>query len=451
MSLRAAALNLFTRRPGEPDPVAAKPPVSSAAVKSPKPAAPQPSTEDQLAALSTKLRGILQGQKQVVAGAFHLIGLAEIRQRMGDDWPRVQEKIHLYTRRIIERYLSPRDIYFPCGDEDYVLVFASMDKTAAQFFCAKIIQELHHKLFGDTDTREITIRVAVSEIDGSVRLQQMTVADLLMAAIAEPEQEDEATASPEAEPTVVPRQLGPPEVTHRPVWDVRREVLSTYFSRVTVTELTPRNPRLDNEPLTGDEHVQVDMEVLRSGIGLLTELFENKFRLRLSFPVNFETMAFVTGRRRYVSVCQQLPEHVRKLAAFELVDLPAGIPDGRLAEVTAPLRPYCGLIVATTDWNRADFSSFATAGITLVNAIIPPGADEKTLMADMDRFARTAEKAGLMTSIEGIGTSSLALAAKGAGIGFISGDRIGKCVEVPEHMLHISWRELYFSQRATGA
>ncbi len=49
--------------------------------------------------------------------------------------------------------------------------------------------------------------------------------------------------------------------------------------------------------------------------------------------------------------------------------------------------------------------------------------------------------------MEGIGTASLALAAKAAGIGFISGDRIGRIVEVPEHMLRFTWMELYFGQQ----
>ncbi|HWK46129.1 MAG TPA: hypothetical protein VNT30_15515 [Stellaceae bacterium] len=444
MSIREAALNLFTRR--EPE---SKPTQPAAKATAPKAGVARPSAEAQAAALTAKLRGVLQGQKQVVTGAFHLIGLAEVRERLGDDWSRVQDKVHLYTQRIIERHLSPRDVYFPCGDEDYVLVFASMDKTAAQFFCAKIIQELHLKLFGDSDTREITVRVAVGEVDGSVHLEEMTVGDLLRGASVDPAA-DEAI-EPSAAPATGPRKLGIPVVTHRPVWDVRREVLSTYFTRYSLTEASPRDPKSAIERLTAEEHTLIDVEVLRSGIDLLTELFENKFRLRLSFPVNFETMAFATGRRSYVSICQMIPEHVRKLAAFELVDLPAGIPYVRLSEVTTPLRPFSGLILATTDWYRADLTPYANAGISVVNAVIPPTADEKTVLADMDRFARAAEKAGLQSSIEGVGTSSLALAAKGAGIGFISGDRIGKCVEVPEHMLHISWKELYFGQRTTGS
>jgi hypothetical protein len=86
----------------------------------------------------------------------------------------------------------------------------------------------------------------------------------------------------------------------------------------------------------------------------------------------------------------------------------------------------------------------------VVNAVVAPWAEEKRTLADMDRFARAAERAGLLTAVEGVATTSVALAAKGAGIAFISGDRIGACVDVPEHMLRFTWSELYFGKPRAG-
>jgi hypothetical protein len=394
--------------------------------------------------LKTRLAAVVQGRNVIAAGSFHLVGLAEIRERLGPDWERVREKVHQQTRRIIERHIAPQDVYFAGGADDYVLVFAILGKGAAQLVCAKITQEVQQRLLGDSETRDIGIRTLVSETDGSLRIEKAQLSDLVVSAVAA------ATASApaelvRAEPPMSPAsdphasalpQPTPCVIVYRPVWDVQREVLSTFLSR--------RRPILDAAP---DELSRLDLEALRAGSEVLTDLYRKQFRLRLSFPVSFEAIASAPRFRAYVELCRTIPEPVRKLVAFELVDLPMGVLYGRLAGLTAALRPYCGLVLATVDWWRADLSQFTNTGIRLVNAVIPLGSSEKHCMTEMDRFARAAGKAGLQSAVEGVGTSSLALAAKAAGLDFISGDRIGPCLDVPYHMIRVSWSELYFDRR----
>lgn len=416
--------------------------------------------------LKSRLAAAVQGRSTIAAGAFHLVGLAEIRERLGNDWERVREKVHLQTQRSIERHISPRDVYFRGGPDDYVLVFAEMGKAAAQLVCAKITQEVQRTLLGDGETQEVGIRTVVSETDGSLRMEKAKLSDLVVAASAAAQ----AAAQPSAAPmdpmapeagTSGPAWVAIPatraatrqavvsplaaygEIVYRPIWDVQREALTTYLSRRAPVAGTPPSA-------AGPETLaQLDIEALHAGIEVLTDLYQNKFRLRLSFPVSFEAVSSLPRFRTYIELCRVVPEHLRKLVAFELVDMPTGVPYGRLAELATALRPYCGLIIATVDWWRTDLSQYANTGIRMVNAVIAPGEEEKRAFADMDRFARSAEKSGLLTAVEGVATSSLALAAKGAGIGFISGDRIGGCVEVPEHMLRFSWAELYFGKPRT--
>jgi hypothetical protein len=414
--------------------------------------------------LKSRLAAAVRGRSVIAAGSFHLVGLAEIRERLGDDWARVRDKVHLQAQRIIDRHISPRDVYFPGGPDDYVLVFAEMGKAAAQLVCAKITQEVQRTLLGDSETQEIGVRTVVSETDGSLRMEKAKLSDLVVAAsaaaqaAAEPAGSAAAPAATKSAPAwlempaaqAAPNQAAASplasygEIVYRPIWDVQREVLTTYLSRrapVAGTRLSAPS---------SEARAQLDSEALRAGIEVLTDLYQNKFRLRLSFPMSFEAVSSAPRFRAYIELCRAIPEHLRKLVAFELVDLPTGVPYGRLAELAAALRPYCGLIIATVDWWRTDLSQYANTGIRMVNAVAAPGSEEKRILADMDRFARSAEKAGLLTAVEGVTTSSLALAAKGAGIGFISGDRIGGCVEVPEHMLRFTWSELYFGKPRAG-
>jgi hypothetical protein len=417
--------------------------------------------------LKTRLTAAVQGRDVIAAGSFHLVGLAEIRERLGKDWERVRDKVHRQAQRIIERHIAPRDVYFPGGPDDYVLVFAEMGKVAAQLVCAKITQEVQRTLLGDSETMEIGVRTVVSETDGSLRMEKAKLSDLVASAAVAAQAvdpsvpligaaEEAKSAAPAwtemratraaAKQAAVSPLAAYGEIVYRPIWDVQREVLTTYLSRRAPTTVAGTRPSAPS----AEQLAQLDSEALLSGIELLADLYQNKFRLRLSFPVSFEAISSVPRFRSYIELCRAIPEDLRKLVAFELVDLPTGVPNGRLAELSAALRPYCGLVIATIDWWRTDLTQYANTGIRMVNAVIVPGTEEKRTLADIDRFARTAEKAGLLTAVEGVTTSSVALAAKAAGIGFISGDRIGPCVEVPEHMLRFTWSEVYFGKPRTG-
>jgi hypothetical protein len=448
MALPLRAKRLLGRLSGEPA-RAAPTPRKAAPVK------PGPGAEDRSAnGLKSRLAAVVNGRSVIAAGSFHLLGLAEIRERLGTDWERVREKVHRQMQRSIERHIAPRDVYFPGGADDYVLVFAELEKSAAQLVCAKIAQEVRQTLLGDSETQDVGVRTVVSETDGNLRLEKSKLSDLVASAaamaaapVAEELAWSETPILPASESSSTAVAGPPEEILYRPIWDVQHEVLSTYFSRRGGTSRIPGGLVIATPP---DELAQADLAMLRSGIEMLTELDQNRFRLRLSFPVSFEAVASPPRFRTYIELCRTIPDHLRKLAAFELVDLPSGVPYGRLAELAAALRPYCGLIIATVDWWRTDLSQYANTGIRVVNSVIAPGTEERRTLADMDRFARAAEKAGLQSAVEGITTSSLALAAKGAGIGFISGDRIGPCLEVPQHMLRFAWSELYFGKPQAG-
>jgi hypothetical protein len=393
--------------------------------------------------LKSRLAAIVRGRSVIAAGSFHLVGLTEIRERLGDGWERVREKVHDQTRRIIARHIAPQDVFFPGGVDDYVLVFATLSKAAAELVCAKITQELEQTLLGDTETHDILVRTVVSETDGSLRLENANLSDLLASAAAELAGRKTPGASAiSGHDLAAPPVIADATILYRPVWDVQREVLSTYFSRRSLGVSSVTATRRG----TPEALARLDLETLRAGVALLSDLHRKNFRLRLSLPVGFDAFASGPRLRSYVELCRSIPENLRVLIAFELVDLPLGVLHGRLAELTAALRPYCGLALATVDWWRADLSQFANTGIRLVNAVVAPGSGEKGVLADMDRFARAAGKAGLQSAVENVGTSSLALAAKGAGIDFISGDRIAPCLEIPNHILRVSWSEVYFGK-----
>jgi hypothetical protein len=148
--------------------------------------------------------------------------------------------------RIIERHTSPHDVYFQRGADDYVLVFAKLEKSAAQLVCAKISQEIQQTLLGDAETQDVGVRTVVSEADGNLRLEKANLSNLIAAAAAmaaPPATAELAWSEPpippvvESSPTASARP--PEDILDRPIWDVQREVVSTYFSRRGGTSRIP--------------------------------------------------------------------------------------------------------------------------------------------------------------------------------------------------------------------
>src|ERR1700757_2394969 len=82
----------------------------------------KPVVAEVTSSLKSRLAAAVNGRRVIAAGAFHFVGLNEFHERLGNNWERVREKVHMHTRRIIERHTSPRDVYFSGGSDDYVLV-----------------------------------------------------------------------------------------------------------------------------------------------------------------------------------------------------------------------------------------------------------------------------------------------------------------------------------------
>jgi hypothetical protein len=119
------------------------------------------------------------------------------------------------------------------------------------------------------------------------------------------------------------------------------------------------------------------------------ELYENNFRLRLAVPASLKAISSVPRLRSYVELCRTIPEHLRRFLAVELTDLPAGVPHARLAELATHLRPLFGLVNATVDWWRCDFSQYANIGIRIVNAVMTNEPTTTTTLATRPSLSRT--------------------------------------------------------------
>ena len=415
---------------------------------------------ERLRTLQRRLKDLLAQPQLLSTGRVHMINLDRVRDRLGSAWPAQRRRVHQATDRIIDRHLGGRDVQFRAGDGEYIIVFADLDRTAAKLVCAKIAEELHRLFLGDPDLQDVTVATAVGSVDGTMLYEHDSVADLLVEAgrtsggdPAEdaaggggaPEVGDKETALRRLR--LAGQEFDRIDTMYRPVWDVQRQVISTYMC--TPVRHFPDGSMLEGVAALagiGEVHrlARINADAVIDTAEILDELFRNKFRLMVSIPVCFETLATRRTRLDYIGLCRSVPDYLRRFISFELLRFPPGVPNGRMSELINDLRPFCRWTFLRVDLKQTSFASLVGTGLTGVSALVPSDrATEARTMDDLNGFVAAAERAHLHTCVVGIVSTSLALAARGAGITFIAGDRIGRLEEMPQHMLRFEWQDLF--------
>lgn len=419
-----------------------------------------------------QIRTLLSSAPELHASRVNVIGLARVKERLGAQWARVAERADRIARNVIERHLAPGDIYSKWGEETYVTVFVRLTENEARVKSFLIGNEIVRTLLGDEGSELIEVRSAVTRIDGNVDLTRVEGLDIAFEAGEIVDHTSRSAQMPVEAPPDPPKIVTPEpnfapvhqtkprtQARHRanvlagvdflfhPMWDPVRSVIATY-------SCAPRVRLSDLDGATGDAQLAVagdpeamaklDHAVLACIKAELTTMERENRRFILVMPINFETLASASQRRRLAQELATLPEKMRQYLVVELVAVPAGVLKSRLTELTAPLKPNCravGLQLAmdTIDMSQLRGSGVIGVGCNVENVMKP----EFIQMQQLGRFQKTAEKAGVITFLHGVSTRSLVAAAIGAGFHFIGGEAVADAAPHPKGVVKLELADLY--------
>lgn len=419
--------------------------------------------------LKDRLKDIFERQATVTAGSIQLIGLDALREKIGARWAGVREKVHIFVQRIMMSMLSPQDAWFRYGDDGYIVVFARLDKNAAQLICGKLIAEIHRNLLGDPDAGEIIVNTVVFDVDGQVALESADLGELLREAVRRQHSTERPT-------TVAPSALGEaddnaidetndnatrlealrsavqghagrrrPHVVFRAVWDVQMGIFSTYrcipargaarYNTISGYDVLP-------DPEDSDAIFSLDCETLTKSMTIAVELYHNNFRYFSCIPLHFESLANSRRRAEYLQLLKVAPKDVMQFVEFSVHGLPAGVPLGRLLEIKTFLQPHSRLIIPMLEHDERNLSTFAQSGLKVIGTRIPPTLAETEAVERLRAFAVTARKNALTAYAAGVRTEAMFDAACGAELRFLSGPYFGPDQEYPQHMRRCGKEEI---------
>ena len=176
-----------------------------------------------------KLKNILVGNGGAAqAGRINVIGLDRIKEKLGDRWNALSDRVHAVARSALEKCLQPTDIWTACGNS-YVIAFGSMNIEEARTKCRMIAQMIESALLGEDNGHGISVATAVATVDGQVLLRDLPALDAMLAK-APPV----ALTVPSAPATPAPSS--PKRSAEEPAWPLEDERRRGEPSWITIEE-----------------------------------------------------------------------------------------------------------------------------------------------------------------------------------------------------------------------
>lgn len=403
-----------------------------------------------------KLRDAFSVKASVSGNVMNFIGLEAVRDRFPNLWSHNRDRIVATSKAILEQFTDPRvDIILPVGDANFVVMFTRLGKDEAMLRAAAIKAEILRRFVGDDALAGLDVETTAMELDSGI-VTKGVLRDLLAVAARGAAGGSYSDVALKAQQKRVYRasmgELGAAgalsleaiekrfgfdvdalEFAFQPYFYVKRGVFSIFECRAVRGNATgeilsgygvlPRD-------CTVDQITAVDqMTLMRARHGLVDMAVRKRVAVVVA-PVSFETMTTRATATDYVGLLQKIPSDLRNYLVIDVCRAPAGVPEGRLAEILSPLKRLTRAVFVRVDSSKQQLAAIKGAGAFGVGFALPARAgDEMAGPAFLGRFAVTARKLGLQSYVSEVDSHAQAERCREAGFDYLSGRALAELTD----------------------
>lgn len=446
-----------------------------------------------------RLKEVLKEAKPLSDCGLQIIGLSNLRDHYGEDWPGAKEKILNISRRVIEANLEQHDIYATFYDIYFVVMFGDLSLESAQAKSALIVKQISNKVFGDSSRiKMFDISTATLNKNGNVELHKVNFDDDLANTIRtkdatylqdvawpnEEREKNDASVDSDKKPEVdepdweviqrceqgpdakIPKDeyaeflrlqlpqrerklynFGRLNYAFRPMWLVKDRVTSA-MSCIPSRVSSDGTMRVGGAALLSSPgspvNAEYDITTINKVMEVLLALEETGDSAIFIAPVHFITVAEQRYSKAYLETIRKIPARFRKKILFELIAIPSGTPSGKITNAASALRLFVDHLLVRVRLEERNLSAFLGLGVYAVGADITNfNVTERKLIELIDNFSESAKKLGFKTYIHGLRSRSLITAAICAGVDFVDGDPVNSVTSEPLKNHHFDLEELY--------
>lgn len=349
----------------------------------------------------------------LVAGNVQMLGFDEVRTRFADQWPGVRDKVMLLAEQVIRRHIAEHDVYFPVGEEQFVILFGRSSHAEADRKARAIASEISDKLaIAGLAGGCVTVRAVTFEVDRSDPERLLTpramASSVALAQRAAEQKENAAFA--EARPRI--------GVSFWPIANIQKRLVSMYL----LDAVLPAEREVDRPRGMGSFHCRLDCYVVEKASEALVDAAVDRTRALLVVPVHFDTLSAKAHREAFLEACRTLPRLSEKRALLLVTDLEDSVAQMRLHQLFTYVAPFFAGFVGRfgLQFRRADkLGGLSLVGLAVNGApfVYPVPEHGRRLAA----FAEHAAASRMRSFFLEAATFEAAMAAKRAGYDYVQG------------------------------
>jgi EAL domain-containing protein (putative c-di-GMP-specific phosphodiesterase class I) len=373
----------------------------------------------------------------VIAGSIQLLGMSEIRQRLGVRWSAVADVACRIAEQTIQRHISARDSYQRHGEDTFVLCFDLPDKAHAEAKARTISEEIVTLLAQQTPEIRLQVEHTVAEVKWADidNGEAESIAELIARELRQVRERADTAARAWRNELV--RTAG---INFDPIWHPPRGIVTGYRTMLNEQTGTHATQRLVNittpEELKRTLH-ELDCLIVGRAIKALDRLLHAGGMAQIVIPVNFNSLSNRTAREKYLNLCRDIPQYYKRFLLFEVHGAANGTPVSRLTEVALALKPYSHGVLVELPASCGQLQELATVrllGLSVHAKTLPRNVGQATNA--LARLASAATALNLKVFVHGADTVGLLEAARKAGADYVDGRAVALSVAEPRPAYH---------------
>ena len=424
--------------------------------------------------------GTAQLPKKIQAGNLQMIGLQDVREALGDDWPRRRDTIHNIVEGVIRQRLDTGDVHYRHDNDDYLVLFVQLTHAQAKAKAAAIAQEAERLILGEMPQHAIRIASSVAEVDREFLTRKVSSMDDLLHHVKAGGSDEDTAAGGSAsgdvllfgdEPVhdcieerpqgrVAPMMGAGPDLTDLdqsldmlfqkkksasflkecqasfyPNFSTRRRAFSFYT--VHVTHMPTGRAADASDPMLEDpEELEFLLDRYRLTTALLGlhRMVTGGHKGFITIPVSFATLATARTRNIYLDRFKDLPAGLFRSLSIVMTNIPAGTPASRVADAFNYIQRFCAVRTLNLAPDVRLIDLYAQTGCHAFATSLPTDiADPTVRFQTLAAFAKRAAWHKMESILWNVGDAAGLELGVHAGFGFLCGDAVAPQIATPGH------------------
>lgn len=400
-----------------------------------------------LAPVSTSITDMLRhtGANDAAAeGLVHILSVAAVKEAVGGRWVRHQPLVEDFVLRAFARNGREDDFIVPVNETDFLVIQPGRTPMGALSRSSQLLRETLTFFLGAAEAENINIstvdRIGEQGLEATrasaeqiTRAAQERPLDLAQSFDGSAPWERFGVPRPPRKSVTIRRPDGADIHTVfylEPVWHVAQGAVVSFVVRTVCVQSTPEGPSqaFDTGELVPGAAAALTIQRLMFVRELFGSAASPGLTLVIHVPISMNCLSYSGTRTSVLSELRRLVEAEQKSRIIiELDHVPDALPQSRLSESLAQVRPYARGVLLRVGSMTGELGSWARTGaIGVIHDLEGAAANrtEKETLKQLTGFVARARSMGLSAGLYGVRSRSLVIGAWGAGVSHLSGDYI---------------------------